>query len=587
VRRTALPAAVAVLAGVPALVGLASPAQAYATPTFSDIDVSTPGHAKVTVTTDAPYVVAWLRSTTLNVRVGDPAFVSTTDGPATVDLETWGVDSGQVMVRDCQTADVTACDPIVLSPAFVPSTVDPVITWPADDTVGAADVYSPEVADPDGGGQLLAVWSGQRTPIAAAADNALPLTTEGAGTVTVLRCSAFAANVCAATGVSQALTVNRRLSAVADATPVWISPALGAHLEPVLTAQEGLANPFSLEWTVVDASGTAVDGASGLIDGLDADDQGRVHPSLDMAGVPDGTYGLRGRLFYVDPEFGEVSFTLPQLPFTLDRVAPSVSSITFSSPTVYPYRDLYQDHADAIVVSSETGARLRLNVTDAQNALVSTQTATMEQGRRVLPWSGHQTNGGYLAAGTYTMTMTVRDAANNVVSASHAITVVHERIHKIRITSPAYTATSTLKEIRAGACSQVVRPASRKWAGSLELRSNGKCQRTAAASTVRTIHSVKLPELALYSTITLSTYGGSSVGARGSVDLRYEYIWGTWGPSDREYGDLGWHVGPRGYAKRHIGDDRTFTWQLSANGGSHYDVKSFTLDILGYELVPE
>jgi hypothetical protein len=278
---------------------------------------------------------------------------------------------------------------------------------------------------------------------------------------------------------------------------------------------------------------------------------------------------------------------LPLFPFTLDRVAPSVSSITFSSPTVYPYRDLYQDHTDAIVVSSETGARLRLTVTDAQNLTVSTQPATMEEGRRVLHWDGRNGNGDSLASGTYTMSVTVRDAANNVVTASHAVTVVHERIHKVHITSPAYTATRTLKEIRAGACSLVARPASRKWPGSLELRSNGKCQRSSAAGTVTTIHSVKLPDLALYSTVTVLTYGGSSVGTDGPASIRYRNVTGSWGPADRVDDHLGLHIGLIAAGRRHVGHDHTFTWQLSANGGSHYDVKSFTLDIIGFELVPE
>lgn len=267
-RRIVLPAVISVLAGVPAMVGLASPAQAFSTPTFSDVDVSTAGHAQVTVTTDAPYVAAWLRSTTLMVRVGDPGFVQTTNGEAAFDLGTWGVDSAQVMARACNDATFTSCDPIVLSEVFTPATVDPQITWPGDDTVGAVDSHSPEVADPEGGGQLFAVWAGQRTAIAAGAANVLPLASEGAGTVSVLRCSAFASNVCVPTGVSHAITVNRRLSAVAGTTPLWISPALGAQLRPVLTVQEGLAKPFTLEWTLVDAGGQPVNGASGVADGL-------------------------------------------------------------------------------------------------------------------------------------------------------------------------------------------------------------------------------------------------------------------------------------------------------------------------------
>lgn len=587
-RRLVLPSVVAVLAGVPAMIGLASPAHAYATPTFSDVDVSTPGHAKVTVTTDAPYVSAVLRSTTLNVRIGDAALVATTNGEASFDLETWGVDSAQILARGCQTADLNACDPFVLSSAFVPSTVEPVVTWPADDTVGADDVYSPDVADPEGGGQLFAVWSGQRTAIAPGAANVLPLATEGAGSISVLRCSAFASNVCLATGLTHPIEVNRFLSAYGYVASSYVNPDV-TPLGLTFAVQEGLTQPFTFDWHVTTWAGALVADVGGVIDNLPANASGLIGAQPDVSALPDGKYKIFGRLSYTDPSFGEVGRDLTIGSFTIDRAAPVLGTTTFSSPSLYPYKDGFLDNVSLDVREAEANAAIRVRVTTQDAVVVRTMSKRVESKSADFRWDGTDGSGQMVPAGVYTMSVYAIDGAGNrSVPADWTIKVVRQRLSWSRF-AHTYTASETLTKVNVGSCSSVIRPSSYRWNGSIELQSGSKCSRSGAPSVAETIHSVVLPAAGdiVAGGVKFNLYGGSPIDRLSDGTMWLRNGTGSWRDPVALDQHVDWHPFSLNRVALLLGPGHRLTWRVRVDNQDKYALGSVRVDMNVASLVAE
>jgi hypothetical protein len=572
------------------MVGLASTAQAFAAPTFSTVDVTAPGHAQVTVTTDAPYVAAWLRSTTLSVRVTDPVFVPTASGEAAFDLETWGVDSAQVMARGCETADVTACDPIVLSPAFVPTTVDPDITWPADDTVGAGDAYTPTVADPNGGGSLVAVYQGQRTLLDPGNPVILPLTAEGASSISVLRCSSLAPNVCRPTGLTHPVEVNRVLAAYGHSTPSNFNADV-APLTLAFEVQEGLTQSFTFDWQVTTWAGVDVPEVGGVVDNLTPDGNGRMATPVDVSALPDGQYRILGRLSYSDSSFGEVGRGLTMGSFTIDRVAPKLGSAAFSSPSLYPYKDGFLDNVSLEIRGADGNTTVRVRVTDQDAVLVRSMSKAVQGQRADFTWDGTDGSGQTLPAGTYTMNAYSLDAAGNTSApATWTVTVVRQRLSWTRFVHT-YTASETLTQVHVGTCSSVVKPSSYRWKGSIELQSESKCNRSGAPAVAESIHSAPLPAgigTIVAGGVKMSVYGGSPIDRLSDATMWVRNGSGSWRPPFTLDQHVDWHPFSLNHVAVLLGPAHRLTWRVRVDHNSDkYSLGSVKLDVNVASLVAE
>lgn len=587
-RRTTLQAAVAVLAGVPAMVGLAAPAQAFAAPAFSAVDVSTPGHARVAVSTDAPYVVAWLRSTTHSVRVTEPVFVPTANGEAAFDLETWGVDSAQVMARACADTAFANCDPIVLSGTFVPSDAAPSITWPGDDTVGAADVYSPDVADPEGGGLLVAVWKAERTVLDPGAAVALPLASDGAGSITVQRCSALAPTLCRSSGVTHEIEVNRVLEADGQLGPRYVNPDT-APLILQLHTLEGPAQTYTFDWQVADTAGVVVPGVGGIVENLIPDADGRFQAGIDVSALPDGLYSLVGRLAYTDPDFGEVGRHLDLGQFVIDRAAPAIATITFSSPSLYPYRDGFHDTVAVFFGGAENNTTARVRVTNADGLLLKKVSRSVQAMQAKFFWDGKDSSGTVVPAGTYTISADAVDAAGNQsVARTWTVTVKRQRLAWTTF-NHTYPAVQTLDQVHVGSCSAVVKPSSYPWKGSIELRSASKCYRSGAPAVAETVHSVLLPAGTFVTgSVVLSVYGASTIDRMSEAKLFVRNGSGTWRAPRIVDQFLGWHPFDLDNVRQLLGTTQRLTWRVRLDRHQDkYALGSFKVQFSGGYLVAE
>jgi len=587
VRRTIISAATVALVAAP--LSLAAPAVALTTPTFSAVDTSTPGHAKVVITApDATYVAYWLRSTTLNVRVSDPVFAATANGEAAVDLETWGVDSAQVMARACTDQDYATCDSIVLSEAFAPTTVNPVVTWPEDDTVGALDSYEPEVSDPDGGGTLVAVWGSVRTVLTPGTPVALPLATEGVGTIKVLRCSAFAANVCQPTGLTHAIEVNRVLSGGGQASPDYLNPDT-APLVLQLGVSEALDQTFTFQWHVANAAGDVIPGVGGVIENLTANGSGLFQSEVDVSAVADGKFTLLGRLSYTDADFGEVGRNVSLGNFILDRVAPAVGSTTFSSPSLYPYKDGFLDNVTVDFADAENYAAARVIVTDENAAKLRTLSRPVDSHRAHFVWDGQDGSGNVVPAGTYTMTAYAFDAAGNTSTPrTWTVKVVRQRLVWTTF-DHTYTAAGTLTQVHVGSCSAVVKPSSYRWKGSIELRSDSKCNRSGAPAVAETVHSVSLPAGTFVAgVVDLNVYGGSTIDRLSEATMWVRNGSGSWRSPVTLDQDVDWQPFRLNHVALLLGPAHRLTWRVRVDRNSDkYSLGKFKVHMSVGSLVAE
>jgi len=601
-RRIAIPAVVSLLLAVPGLVGIAAPAQAYSVPTFSEVDVSVPGRAHVTVTTDAPYVVVWLRSeqeqvggSTYNISIGPAVVQSTTDGQSTFGVDTWGIDTGRFIARTCTDASVSSCTGEVTAAASTFSPGDPgfEVTWPDDSGIGAGESYSVTATDPDGGGHLFARWvigsyEVENTPLVRGEATLLPLAYEGAGPILIQRCSPFDQRVCH-TVDQRAVKVNRW--ADAGVRYEWLgelNPALGTKLKPVITTYEG--QNFTLDWHVEDAdTSEPIAGASGTLTGLAADAGGVIRPVIDPSAViGDKTYVLRMTLSYVDPDVGTVSRDLVAR-FRIDSMVAPITSISVSSPRLYPYRDEFRDFVDISVTHPYEMGNMRVEVLDANNNLVAALIAYPSIDNDLLTWTGKSRAGGFAPAGVYHFRAIFTDPVGNVSTRTQgSVTVVRKKVMS-RYFKRTYSASgSMVKKVAVGGCSTLASPSKRGWAGSLGFYSNNKCSRTVNASFLETRHAVRVPRALWYDGLQISAYGGAAREAARSVAyIAYINNAGKFTEPTMLMPWVGLHSPNEVWGAKFIFPDRYVAWDVFNGKGSRYDVKSFTVQLEYRVLVPE
>jgi hypothetical protein len=578
---------------------LASPAHAYGVPT-STIDLSTPGHASITVTSDAPYVAVRLESVgehvgdeVLDLPFGDWTVEQVTDGYAAFDLATWGVDTGRVLARTCSGATLDSCGAAAQGSAtFAPGDVDPVATWPEDDTVGNGQSYAVTVAD-TGGGDLVAVWDvGQyfgpeRTPLTRDQATTLSLADDGSAPVVIQRCSAVDWRVCHDTVAQHAITVNKHLSAyVVDAWLGEISPAVGTKLNPVIATSEG--QNFTLGWSIENLYGNQVAGFSGVISGLEPDAQGEVHPVIDPTGLPDSrnNYTLRMELSYDDPKVGEVKTGFALVDFRIDTVGTPITKVSATPGQLYPYRDSYRDSVAITVARPWDYVKLRLEILNADNSLVKAFVVPSTVSDETFVWTGRNSAGQVVPGGTYHFRATLTDAAGNVTTKTQgSVSVVRKKVVSRTFTHTYSAAGSLLQKVVVGSCSRLASPSSRGWSGSLGFYSNKKCSKSFEASIIETRHAVRVPAALKYGSLRVSMYGGAAREAPRSIS----YI--TYIKPKREFTKpavmrpgLGNHAGPSVNGAAFVFSDRSIGWDVFNAKGSRYDVKSFTVK-LGYTVL--
>jgi len=595
-RRIVIPTVVSLLLTIPA-VSLASSAQAATVPTFGAFDTSTPGHVTGTVTTDAAYVGVQLRANSTDWGLDDEVIYPTSGGSAQFDLETWGLTQGWVAARPCTTASADSCgSQVVSASSFTPTDgIVPSVTWGADDTVGAGDVYQVTATDPDGGGKLYAVWDVQqywgpeRTELVLGSPTTIPLNDDGSASLAVLRCSAFDPGICTPTSAAHSIVVNRRIAASYDQS--WLgelNPTL-QPLKPVITIDGG--HNLSYEWWVTDyQTNQLVPGVGGTITGLEPDANGKLHPQVDASALTvNKNYNLVGTLSYEDPDFGTVAAQLNGILFRVDTIGTPITSVSATPGQLYPYRDNYKDSVAITVARPWDYVKLRLEILNSSNTLVKAYVVPNTVSDETFTWRGTNTAGQVVPAGTYHFRASLTDAAGNVTTKTQgAVSVVRQKKVSRTFTKTYSAAGSLYKKVLVGDCSALASPSKRGWKGSLGFYSNAKCSRTLNASIIETRHVAKLPAALSYGSLRISMYGGASTAANRSVAyLAYIDTNGHFNDPKMMMPSLGNHAGPSVPGTSYIFDGGLIAWDVFNGKGSMYDVKSFTVKLAYTTLVAD
>lgn len=569
----------------------AAPAQALAAPTFSTIDASTPGHARVTVTApDSAYVAAWLRSVNQGIDVGAPVLVPVSEGVASFDFETWGLATGVVQARPCSGATTDTCGAYVSSGWFTATDVKPVIAFPADDTIGPGQPYIVDAVDPDGGGLLTADWFGTRSTLTPGGSTDVALPIDAYGAVRIDRCSTVVPSLCRATGIQRTVWVNRKFSyQVTNHNLGQVNPGLGTKLRPLISTDEG--SSYTFDWHVEDAvSHEQVPGLSGSTTGLNPDGPGGVQPEVDVSGLNvDKAYTLIGALSWSLPDYGDFVTAPLHFSFVVDTVAPGSPTLSTSRATVYPAQDGYADKV-TLTVGKQQGAGnvVLVKVSNSAGEVVREFRSSRDDATVAFPWSGTDGSGHRVPAGGYTIKATVTDRAGNTSTpAMGTVTVIRQRLAS-RTFNHTYSARSVLTKKWVGACSTLASPSKRGWSGSLGFYSNSKCSRTVDASVVDGLFVARVPAAFAYRNLTISTYGGAAREANRSVAyVLYRRRDGDFSSPGLMLPGVGTHAGPTVGGARYVYPDRSIGWDVVNIKGSRYDVKSFTVKLDYTVLVPE
>jgi subtilisin family serine protease/flagellar hook assembly protein FlgD len=114
----------------------------------------------------------------------------------------------------------------------------------------------------------------------------------------------------------------------------------------------------------------------------------------------------------------------------VDRTAPTMSSLTGTGTTFYPYPDSYRDTFSPRFTLSER-ATITMTVRNRAGTLVRNVAGARAAGATSITWNGKNTAGSRVAAGTYYWTLTAQDLVGNrrasarysvIVNARHLVT---------------------------------------------------------------------------------------------------------------------------------------------------------------------
>lgn len=586
----AIPSTLALVASGLALT--ATPASAYET-RIGSLSTETPGHVTGTVISDAPFL--WIAATSPGGPAVDQVAVEHEGGRVAVDLETWGLTEGELVVWECSRDLLTCSDPVI-SPVFTATDVTPAVTFPADTTIGQED-YLVSVEDPDGGG-VLRLRSGAssahwQTMSASGVSAPVTFPGDGAGTVELFRCSSLARSICVTTGQRREVTVNRQVAAHPDNVSSPISTRLGTPFTAdVRIIDPETTGPVTLTWQVA-RSGSPVEGYAGVLE-MTRDTDGRVHPDIHLGGLPEGSYDMRLRPSTTTDDFGTVIGPETDTAFTVDNTPPPVDRVAVPRNDVYPYPDRYRDTTTIEVFPgyAEGGQTVEVDLVRKATGTRVRVLSPADGGASplVFRWDGRDDAGNPVAGGQYRIRVRAWDEAGNTTrrTVAEEITVVRKKLEERRLRRTV-RATGSLRDQLVGSCSTLRRPALRGWPGSLGLYSNTRCVRDRRAGLVESRHSTRVPAGVKYGDVRVSLHGGAATTRpRSTASLRY---WmapvGKWSRGTVLKARLGHHTGPAVPARRLLAPDRSLTWATRSVDGARYDIKSFSIRMNYWVLVPE
>jgi len=566
--------AAAVLTAVPASAAPDAPA-------VSALDLSVPGHVSGTVTTGA----AWVAVTTGEETVVLP----TSGGSVDFDLTTWGLTDATLAAIACPDSTVTGCSPATSAP-FAAVDVVPQITWPADLSIGSTQDVSVTVSDPDGGGQLKAIWQGTWHQLDRNGTTVLNLS-DGSGELQVYRCDPDDQYVCTPfTPVQKvALAVRRTTQAQISTDTGNLFNGTVSTVQPtvkrLLRTFRDEALPYTLDWHLrtggVDVPGST-DTQSGTLSAT-----GALHFEVDGEGLLDGSYAIAGTLTVHHPDFGDVIGAITQGTVIVDKTPSTFATKVQSTSKIFPNVGAYGYRGSVAwqltgITGDPSGNRIEVRASDGSvvsRPILSRSSPSDPTWQAV--WDGRNSSTRTVVPeGTYSARLI--DAAGNPGPGVGWVSVSLKKLVVKTFRKTVQAAGSTVGGYT-GKCSQLKRPV-RGWVGSQGYYANTKCStQTSAASEVNTVHEMKLPAAAKYLEVRVETYGGSALskpGSRGVVV--YLEDTGKWLRQSVTGTTVKTHVSPNVTASRYVWPDHYFVWGFATAFGQRFDVRDFTVVVKYY-----
>lgn len=565
------------------------------TTTVTDIDASTPGRVRGTITTDAQELQVFAVND-YNIHYTDSLFLKDFPGGSfTFDLETWGLNTGEIQFWACGTG-WTQCSYVTDTYYFTATDLAPTsVSWPDDVTIGEEPYRVAATDHPDGGGHLWVStatqavrdeWGNPGLPpgstlVAPAGRPAIVgLPADGPTTLNLLRCNRDEApTACRPTGLSRAISVDRQVriqSVQRVAQYVSASASFTLNLEAGEPDHPEHAGPIDLDWEVVGPQ--MVVAASGHAAGLTLTGRA-VKVSIDTSSLPEAAYYVRWTARATNDAYGTVETANQEfIGFIVDHTPLPTPKLTASTTSVYPVQDRYRDY---VVLRSTPGyvdGTVRVEIRDATGVTVlrtlprTSQAAGDAYSEYI--WRGNRADGSLYPAGAYQTRVVHTDQAGNVATATGpTITIVRKHLES-RVFRKTVTAAGSKVAQYVGRCSRLRSPSIHGWSGSLGLYSNTRCRDGATASTVRTTHRMALPAAVEYSNPVIKVYGGSPRLSPSDVAALLARVGpGTWEWLTEAQSPVEWHGGMA--SPKAVARDRTITWALRVRGGRHWDARSF------------
>lgn len=376
------------------------------------------------VTLTAASAAAKVRFLVDGAAVGSPVAVN--NGTASAVWSTWGRPNGAhtLSAVDCSVKDL--CSSASTQVTVSLSNAAPVITSPKpSQTVSGSATFSATAP----GGAVAFVIDGVQRGLDSSAPFSLtyPVSALSDGTHSVKAVSCSTAGACAGPSSAAVSFKNQSLHPrIVSVSPVVFSPNADGRSDSTKVTYS-LPDTETVVYVVRNSAGTAVRGPSGL-GTFPAGTRSFVWNGLLNGGAraTSGTYRIElvtSRAISGGTLKGSaVSYA------RVDQAAPTMSSVTGSGSTFYPYPDSYRDTFSPVFTLNES-AGVTLTVRNGSGAVVRTVTGSRTAARTSLTWNGRNTAGALVAAGTYYWTLTAQDGAGNRrTSAKYSVAVSSKRL---------------------------------------------------------------------------------------------------------------------------------------------------------------
>lgn len=369
----------------------------------------------VTGTQDRLELQATSSAAEVRFRIDSDPYLAPTPvagGVATVNWASWGFPNGPHTLRAVDCTAYGECGSSGAPVTFNLANDAPAVTSPAADST-ATGRFTIAAEHPSGGGAQLLV-DGHVSGFAATSPYSFPVNgtslSDAQHTVQVQLCSTTGDHCGGPASPDIALTSASLHPKITSFSPARISPNHD-RVKDTGTLTFALPDPESVVVQTLDRAGAVV--RSAPLGTLDPGPHTWIWRGRhdDGSNLADGSYTVAIASSHAVDGFTRLGWT--SRTGIIDVHAPTMTKTTGNRAVFYPYKDTYKDAFTPRTTLNDAGT-LTLTVRDAHGRTIRTVSAVRAKGAAAISWYGSNSGGHRVAAGTYTWTFTITDAAGNM-----------------------------------------------------------------------------------------------------------------------------------------------------------------------------